>query len=113
MLSNIKAGTYFFFGGCTIFGMLWAFFLMPGSCSFLSSVSLLTNSFSFSLKETKGVTLEGMDEIFGYDPSKRITPRTTYPGYPAGSPDSRPTEDDDMDIEKKAVSIEHVDYTTK
>ncbi|KAF8320765.1 general substrate transporter [Clavulina sp. PMI_390] len=56
MLSNIKAGTYFFFGACTVFGMLWAIFLMP---------------------ETKGVTLEGMDEIFGYDKASRTAVRQT------------------------------------
>lgn len=37
MLSNIKAGTYFFFGSCTVFGMLWAIFFMPGKHGLLFS----------------------------------------------------------------------------
>lgn len=44
MIENIKYGTYLFFGACTVAMGLWVYFLVP---------------------ETKGVTLEGMDALFG------------------------------------------------
>jgi hypothetical protein len=44
MISNIGYGTYLFFGSCTILMTVWAFFCVP---------------------ETKGRTLESMDQLFG------------------------------------------------
>lgn len=31
MITNLRGGTFFFFGGCTVFALLWAVFLIPGS----------------------------------------------------------------------------------
>jgi Sugar (and other) transporter len=44
MISNIGYGTYLFFGSCTICMTVWAYFFVP---------------------ETKGRTLESMDQLFG------------------------------------------------
>lgn len=44
MISNIGYGTYLFFGSCTILMTIWAYFCVP---------------------ETKGRTLESMDQLFG------------------------------------------------
>jgi hypothetical protein len=44
MISNIGYGTYLFFGSCTILMTIWAYFFVP---------------------ETKGRTLESMDQLFG------------------------------------------------
>jgi hypothetical protein len=44
MISNIGYGTYLFFGSCTILMTVWAYFCVP---------------------ETKGRTLESMDQLFG------------------------------------------------
>jgi MFS family permease len=44
MVSNIGYGTYLFFGSCTILMTIWAYFFVP---------------------ETKGRTLESMDQLFG------------------------------------------------
>ena len=44
MISNIGYGTYLFFGSCTILMALWAYIFVP---------------------ETKGRTLESMDQLFG------------------------------------------------
>jgi len=44
MISNIGYGTYIFFGSCTILMTIWAYFFVP---------------------ETKGRTLESMDQLFG------------------------------------------------
>ncbi len=44
MVSNIGYGTYLFFGSCTILMTIWAYFCVP---------------------ETKGRTLESMDQLFG------------------------------------------------
>ncbi|KAL7270441.1 hypothetical protein RUND412_006855 [Rhizina undulata] len=44
MLSDIRGGTYFFYGACLIAMATWVFFFVP---------------------ETKGVSLEDMDRIFG------------------------------------------------
>jgi hypothetical protein len=44
MISNIGYGTYLFFGSCTICMTVWAYFCVP---------------------ETKGRTLESMDQLFG------------------------------------------------
>ncbi|EUC61117.1 sugar porter (SP) family MFS transporter [Rhizoctonia solani AG-3 Rhs1AP] len=47
MIKNIGYGTYLFFGTCMILMIPWAYFILP---------------------ETKGVSLEDMDRIFGYCP---------------------------------------------
>jgi len=44
MISNIGYGTYLFFASCTILMAIWAYFCVP---------------------ETKGRTLESMDQLFG------------------------------------------------
>ena len=44
MISNIGYGTYIFFGSCTILMTIWAYLCVP---------------------ETKGRTLESMDQLFG------------------------------------------------
>ena len=44
MISNIGYGTYLFFASCTILMVIWAYFYVP---------------------ETKGRTLESMDQLFG------------------------------------------------
>jgi hypothetical protein len=44
MISNIGYGTYLFFASCTLLMAIWAYFCVP---------------------ETKGRTLESMDQLFG------------------------------------------------
>ena len=44
MISNIGYGTYLFFASCTMLMAIWAYFCVP---------------------ETKGRTLESMDQLFG------------------------------------------------
>ncbi|KAL7275519.1 hypothetical protein RUND412_001544 [Rhizina undulata] len=46
MISNLGGGTYFFFGGCMVVTIVWVYFFVP---------------------ETRGKTLESMDEVFGVD----------------------------------------------
>lgn len=46
MITNIKYGTFFFFGGCTVVGFVFAYLCVP---------------------ETKGIPLEDMDILFGRD----------------------------------------------
>ncbi|KAF2213005.1 hypothetical protein CERZMDRAFT_40220 [Cercospora zeae-maydis SCOH1-5] len=50
MISNIKYGTYFVFAGITTIGIFWVWFFVP---------------------ETKGMTLEDMDKIFGSEDTVR------------------------------------------
>ncbi|CAE6491272.1 unnamed protein product [Rhizoctonia solani] len=47
MIKNIGYGTYLFFGSCMILMIPWVYFILP---------------------ETKGVSLEDMDRLFGYYP---------------------------------------------
>ncbi|CAE6498094.1 unnamed protein product [Rhizoctonia solani] len=57
MVANIGYGTYLFFGVCMVLMIPWAIFVLP---------------------ETKGVSLEDMDELFGYvAPGSNQTRRTS------------------------------------
>ncbi|CAE7095715.1 unnamed protein product [Rhizoctonia solani] len=47
MIQNIGYGTYLFFGSCMILMIPWTYFILP---------------------ETKGISLEDMDRLFGYCP---------------------------------------------
>lgn len=58
MVANIGYGTYLFFGICMVLMIPWVIFVLP---------------------ETKGVSLEDMDRLFGYNPQQSTHDREASP----------------------------------
>ncbi|KAA8899191.1 general substrate transporter [Sphaerosporella brunnea] len=79
MLEGIRGGTYYFFGACIVLTVIWVWFCVP---------------------ETKGVTLEDMDLLFGVPHGEGRDPQVTAEAQQVGD-----VKDEKEEVERKATDI--------